>query len=614
MVVEQSPKPESVNLKIQSLDREIRRLEHELAAARHQEEQYRKAFDLSGAPSTIIAADMTLVMVNREFASLTGYSRHEIEGKMKWTAFVVEEDVERMKGYHVRRRLQHPGIPEEYECQVRDRRGNIKDILVKVGMIDSALSSASFMEITSRKRTERKLRMSEARLSAMIEATACYMYTITDDYRIDFMNRALIAFVGSDARNKVCHKVLYNLDVPCGWCPIDSVKRGENVSREIRNPANGRWYHAIFSPIAAESGSVSSGQVMVIDITERKRKERDLKKAEKRLRKENQLLKSGISERFKFGELIGKSRPMREIYEQIVRAASVDANVIVYGESGTGKELTAKTIHTLSDRKDKPFVVVNCGAIPENLLESEFFGYRKGAFSGAAADRQGYMDLADGGTLFLDEIGEIGLNLQVKLLRVLEGGGYTPVGGNQLKHPDIRIIAATNRDLVKMVREGEVRLDFFYRLHIIPLHLPPLRERKEDLLLLAEHFLSTDKERDRVPPLTGEIIEKIHQYSWPGNVRELRNALHRYVTLKQFDILDPSLFVARSDKLFLDESDVEKPFESENDNLRSAIEAFEKQHIASVLARHRWHRHQAAGALGIDRKTLFRKIRRHGIK
>ena len=557
---------------------------------------------------------MTLIMVNREFVKLTGYSREEIEGRMKWTVFIAEDDIDRMKEYHVGRREARPDIPNEYECRVVDRSGRAKDILAKVGMIDKSRSIASFMDITSRKQAEQAMSLSEAKLSAMIEATAGFIYTSTREYRIDFMNKALINAVGGDARNDICHKALYNLDAPCEWCPMERVIQGENSLKELQNPTNGKWYHAIYSPIFDEGGSVSKIHVMVIDTTERKLKEDALKQAEKRLRKENLLLKTGIRERFKFGEIVGKSEQMQAVYEQIINAAAMDANVIVYGESGTGKELTAKTIHELSDRKDKPFVVVNCGAIPENLLESEFFGYRKGAFTGAGADRQGYLDIANRGTLFLDEIGEIGLNLQVKLLRVLEGGGYTPVGGNKLKQPDIRFIAATNEDLVKKVRNGDVRLDFFYRIHIIPIHLPPLRERKEDLLLLVEHFFNTYDDRDKLPPLTGEIIDKINQYSWPGNVRELRNTLRRYVTLKKFDTLDPSLFVSNAVPETLETPDANETLKSARDDLRSAVETFEKEHITDVLIKHRWQRHQAAAALGINRKTLFRKIQRHGIE
>jgi len=606
---------------IKNLEKEIRALKKEnqqlgqrVADAHHLESQYHKAFELSGAPSAIIDEDMTLIMVNREFVKLTGYSQKEIQRRMKWTAFIAEGDIERMKGYHVGRREARPDIPNEYECRVVDRSGHAKDIFVKVGMTDETRSIASFMDITIRKQAEQALRMSEAKLSSMIEAAAGFIYTSTREYRIDFMNKALVAAVGGNARNYICHKALYNLDEPCEWCPMDRVIQGESILKDLQNPTNGKWYHAIYSPILDEGGSVSKSHVMVIDITERKLKEDALKQAEKRLRKENRLLKTGIRERFKFGEIVGKSEKMQALYEQIINAASMDANVIVYGESGTGKELTAKTIHELSDRRGKPFVVVNCGAIPENLLESEFFGYRKGAFTGAGADRQGYLDLADGGTLFLDEIGEIGLSLQVKLLRVLEGGGYIPVGGNTLKKPDIRIIAATNEDLVKKVRKGDVRLDFFYRIHIIPIHLPPLRKRREDLLLLVEHFFNTFGDKEKLPPLTGEIIEKINQYSWPGNVRELRNTLRRYVTLKKFDTLDPSLFASSNASTPLDTVDENEPVKHDRDDLQSAVETFEKEHITDILIKHRWQRNQAAAALGINRKTLFRKIQRYGIE
>jgi len=177
------------------------------------------------------------------------------------------------------------------------------------------------------------------------------------------------------------------------------------------------------------------------------------------------------------------------LYELILKAAVTDANVIVYGESGTGKEMVAGAIHEMSDRKGKKFVPVHCGAIPENLMESEFFGYKKGAFTGANADKSGYFDIADGGTLFLDEMGEISLNMQVKLLRVLESKEYTPVGANQVKHSDVRIIAATNRNLREQIDKGLMREDFFYRIHILPINLPSLRKRREDIPLLVDYFI-----------------------------------------------------------------------------------------------------------------------------
>lgn len=596
--------------KLKTSQKEIearRQIEQEL---RRNEKKYRSAFEQSGAPAMIIEDDMIISMANREFERLTGYTKEEIEGKMKWTAFVVEEDIERMKTYHISRRKPGHHIPTEYECKVINRDGELKDILCKVGMIPGTRRSvASFIDITSRKRAEKELKISESKLSAMIAATDCYIYTCTKNYHIEFMNKALIETVGQNAREQLCYEFLYDRVVPCQTCANKRVFKGQNVHQEIKNPKDGRWYHVINTPIFHPDRSVSQMQVMNIDITERKLKEEELSEKEEQLRKENVRLKSSIKERYRLGKIVGKSPAMQNVYEHIINAASADANVVIYGESGTGKELVAEAIHHMSDRKYKSFVVVNCGAIPENLLESEFFGYKKGAFTGADMDKHGYLDLADGGTLFLDEIGEIGLNMQIKLLRAIEGGGYTPVGGSQTKKPDIRIIAATNRNLMESVKKGLMRLDFFYRIHIIPIHLPPLRERKEDLMLLVEHFLKSYDDVEKLPPITGKMIEAMQNHDWPGNVRELQNALDRYVTLKKFDFFGNSLLKSE----ILDDF-TEIAIQGDIRDLRTAMEDFEKKYLTKVLAENKWHRSRTASTLGINRKTLFKKMKAHGIE
>ena len=237
------------------------------------------------------------------------------------------------------------------------------------------------------------------------------------------------------------------------------------------------------------------------DITESRERELSMLEEAEHLRRENISLRSSIKDRYRLGSLIGKSPAMQEVYELILNAAATNANVIVYGDSGTGKELVAKAIHEMSNRSEKGFVPVNCAAIPENLLESEFFGHKKGAFTGAHADKQGYLDVADGGTLFLDEVGELSLSLQAKMLRAIEGGGYSPVGSSVNKLSDFRIIAATNRNLLEQVRKRGIREDFFYRIHVIPINVPPLRDRKEDIPLLMEHFLKLYSENGDPPPM-----------------------------------------------------------------------------------------------------------------
>ncbi len=326
------------------------------------------------------------------------------------------------------------------------------------------------------------------------------------------------------------------------------------------------------------------------------------------LHEENVRLKANIKERYRFGKIIGKSPVMQEIYELILKAAASDAGVIVYGESGTGKELVAKAIHEMSDRKEKPFVPVNAGAVPENLLESEFFGYKKGAFTGANADKRGLLQQADKGTLFLDELSEIGPNLQAKLLRAIEGGGFTPVGGLEAETSDFRIIAATNQDLKQQMKKGLMRKDFFYRIHIIPIHLPPLRERKEDIPLLIEHFMQNYPSSKNLPTITVAVMEALTSYDWPGNVRELQNTLHRYVTLKRLDFLGAPLKApAPSPEMKFE------PIRPNEELLREAMGHFEREYILKQLERYHWNRSKVASKLGIDRKTLFKKMRSYGV-
>ena len=330
------------------------------------------------------------------------------------------------------------------------------------------------------------------------------------------------------------------------------------------------------------------------------------KESEQHLREENVLLRSSLRERYRFGEIIGKSVAMQRLYELILNAAGTDANVIVYGESGTGKELVARAIHETSRRKSASFVPVNCGAIPETLMESEFFGHRKGAFTGAVIDKHGFLDLANGGTLFLDELGDIGHSMQVKLLRAIDGGGYTPIGSTQVRVPDVRIVAATNRDIMDQVRRGAVREDFFYRIHVIPIHLPPLRERREDIPLLVEHFVEKFGSL-AAPPVTSRMIETLMAHDWPGNVRELQNTVHRYLTLKRLDF---AMSVRPAGPAGVDAA---PDPDASGGNLDTLVEQFERRLILRALDHHRWQREITAEALGIHRKTLFTKMKRYGL-
>jgi PAS domain S-box-containing protein len=342
------------------------------------------------------------------------------------------------------------------------------------------------------------------------------------------------------------------------------------------------------------------------DITDTKERELSMLEEAEHLRRENISLRSSIKDRYRLGSIIGKSPAMQEVYELILNAAATNANVIVYGDSGTGKELVARAIHEMSSRSERKFVPVNCAAIPENLLESEFFGHKKGSFTGAHADKQGYLDVADGGTLFLDEVGELSLSLQAKLLRAIEGGGYSPVGSSVNKVSDFRIIAATNRNLLEQVRKRGIREDFFYRIHVIPINVPPLRDRKEDIPLLMEHFLKLYSENADPPPVPGHVLEALMHYDWPGNVRELQNAIQRYLAVKRLEFI-PSSPSGGGEVAFGSSRADETGGEV---RLTQNVKEAERASIRKALDMCNGRKGLAAKALGISRKTLFRKMKR----
>jgi DNA-binding NtrC family response regulator len=319
--------------------------------------------------------------------------------------------------------------------------------------------------------------------------------------------------------------------------------------------------------------------------------------------RENLFLKEQYKDRTRFESMIGQSRPMQALFDLIEDVAPTGSTVLITGETGTGKGLAAKAIHTNSPRCEGPFVVVNCGALPEHLLESELFGYQKGAFTDAKTTKKGRLELAHGGTLFLDEIGEISMRMQIDLLRVLEDRVFYRVGGTQPIEADFRIIAATNKRLESAIKEGTFRQDLYYRLKVISFEMPPLRDRKEDLPLLAEHFLRrfSQETNKLVNQISREAIDEMMLYEWPGNVRELENAIERAVVVgKQRSILPEDLPIFSPEKL---------PGSSDN-----SLKEIEKIHITRILDANHWNISKSAGILGIDRSTLYSKIKRYNIR
>lgn len=367
-----------------------------------------------------------------------------------------------------------------------------------------------------------------------------------------------------------------------------------------------RWVHEQGTAIFSEKRVLIAIDGLLTDITEQKRKEISL-------HEENIRLRTSIKERYKLGKLIGKSPAMQKVYARILKAAATTASVIIHGESGTGKEVAARTIHELSSRKNMPFIAVNCGAITETLMESEFFGHLKGSYSGAHADRDGFLTAANGGTLFLDEIGEMPITLQVKLLRVLDGKGYIPVGANRSRQSDFRLVSATNRDLSEMVRSGKMREDFYYRINTVPVLLPPLRQRKEDLPLLIDHFVgSFSEEFDEEFQLSSKFYLTLDKHDWPGNVRELQNVIRRYLTLKEISF-NPSVqnFTHTASPVKID---VSLANSSDTSSVRKEMDEVEKRRITAVLQQNQWHIGKSATVLGISRRTLQRRLNKYNLK
>ncbi len=330
---------------------------------------------------------------------------------------------------------------------------------------------------------------------------------------------------------------------------------------------------------------------------------------ERAMESENRRLHEQLDAKFGLEQIVGQSMAMQEVFDTIRQVAPTRANVLVQGESGTGKELVAQAIHRLSPRVHGPFVPVHCAALSQNLLESELFGHEKGAFTGATERRRGRFELADGGTLFLDEVSEIDPSIQVKILRVLEERKFERVGGQETLEVDVRLIAATNRDLKKMVDEGKFREDLYYRLYVVAIHLPPLRERTGDIPLLTQHFLKdlAHQNGKAIDSITPDALDTLTAYAWPGNVRELRNVIERMVVLARGDRL-----TVRDIPAAIRESAPHRTILPTHAEI--SLQEAEKQLIVNALKAHGDNRTKAAAQLGISRRTLHRKLNEYGLR
>ena len=320
------------------------------------------------------------------------------------------------------------------------------------------------------------------------------------------------------------------------------------------------------------------------------------------LQEENQELKRELDSKFDISQIIGTSGAMQQVFEMVRKVALTNSNVLITGQSGTGKELIARAIYSLNSTSNKRFVAINCGAIPEGLLESELFGHKKGSFTSAIEDKIGIFETANGGTLFLDEIGYMPMSCQVKLLRAVEQKQITPVGSTEPVEINLRLIAATNKDLIQEIKEGRFREDLYYRMNVVGIHLPPLRDRREDIPLLVEHFIKkyNSEMGKNCVGVSDDVMRMLMNYEWKGNIREMQNVIERAIIFAETDTIeacDVGLI-----------SSMAAALSEPSENLPSAVKAYEKEHIYQVLSKYDWDKAQAAKALGVGLSSLYRKI------
>lgn len=590
-------------------------------AERKKDDTFRLIAENSTDVVFITNLDLAVTYVSPSVERSTGYTQEEFK-ILKLQEFFSPESYYKAKkmlkagilgNYEV-----HSPFTTEYQCTHKD--GSPRWIETIVTLILSeyghpvGITGAS-RDISERKNAEEALVRSETKYRMLTEEIKDVVFVLTPDFHIDYISPVVSEFSGYDPGEMIGNHIsafLRHHDELDTALELLEQSFFEDVQANVYNflfCAKDRpdFYVEVTCNPIYEGGRVILLQCVARDITQRKEAEEALKKREQQLSVENIYLKKSIQKSERFGSIIGKSEAMQGVYELIIQAASSPANVVVSGESGTGKELAARAIHDMSPRAEKAFVPVNCGAIPDTVIESEFFGYKKGAFTGAAYDKAGFLDLADGGTLFLDEVGEIGLGMQVKLLRALEGGGYTPLGSNQVKHASFTIVAATNRDLTELVRQRKMREDFFFRIHVIPIRLPPLRDRSEDIPLLIDHFLMKFGKDKPLPRIPAKIRNAFLGYHWPGNVRELQNVLNRFLALNKLDFseLPGAAGQAGGTRGASDSSGAES-----SASLAARVECFEKEIILNQLSRHHWNKSRVAQTLNIDRKTLASKIKK----
>jgi PAS domain S-box-containing protein len=479
-----------------------------------------------------------------------------------------------------------------------------------------------------RKRSESALQQSEERFRVIVDSIPGFVFTLSATGEVELLNRQALEYFGKTAeewknsrKNSRNFEHVHPDDLPR---VVDAYSRwletGQPHDLELRQRrADGvyRWFQSRALPARDTEGCITGWYILLTDMDDRKRAENELEKAfeeikrlKDRLHDENVVLREQIDQVFMFEEIVGSSPALKTVLSSIVKVAPTDSTVLITGETGTGKELIARAIHKASQRACQPFISVNCAAIPPSLIASELFGHEKGAFTGALQQRQGRFELADSGTIFLDEVGELPAETQVALLRVLQERQFERVGGSHVIATDVRIIAATNRDLSAAIAAGAFRADLFYRLNVFPIDVPPLRNRKEDIPMLVEYFVKryAEKARKQISKIDKNTLKLCQSYPWPGNIRELQNIIER------------SVILCTGNTFWIDEtwlSCQDAPRSGASGPLTQNLQNYEKELIEGALAESNGKvsgPNGAAAKLGIPRSTLDLKIKQLNIK
>ena len=568
---------------------------------------------IHGVPALAWSAlpDGSLDFFNEPFCNYVGLSSDQLYGS-KWKSAVHRNDIQQLETWW--RDLGQIGASGTTEVRLRRLDGEYRWFQVTAAPVRDDQGKlvrwyGINIDVDDRKRCEQKVRQDEVDLRTIIDAIRQSIVVVAPDGTTLYANRVALDLTGltvGEVDNEGFFARVFHPD------DVDRVREERRVGlleglpfelemRALFKSGQYRWQLLQYDPLKDERGQTLRWYVTTTDIDDRKR-------TEERLRNENLVLREEIDRTSMFEEIVGSSKPMRHVIKQVEKVAPSDSTVLILGETGTGKELIARALHRRSKRAARAFIRVNCAAIPQSLIASELFGHEKGAFTGALQRRVGRFEAADGGTLFLDEIGELPMETQIALLRVLQEHEFERVGSNDPIQVDVRLIATTNRDLKGAVIAGTFREDLFYRLNVFPIAVPPLRERAEDIPLLVEYFVGRFAKGSgkKIRNIGKQALAQLRAYHWPGNIRELQNVVERAVILTETDTFEV-------DESWLKLNSPESPRPHEG---LSALQDREVEMIEAALAESHGRIAGPSGAaarLGIPRQTLESKIKRLGI-